>query len=118
MLYLYLGYILAQTFAVIEKLTTATMSPLALFFSILAFIIWSAFPVVGYLFAKVLKARGNLNNKALLVSGFALGFVENIVFHFDILPYGWESAGSFIVVALAFGLAFVYLTKPSQLIRQ
>ncbi|WP_085299352.1 hypothetical protein [Cognaticolwellia mytili] len=117
MLYLYLGYILAQTFAVIEKLMTATMSPLALFFSIVAFVIWSAFPMLGYLLAKVFKAKGNLNNKTLLASGFALGFVENILFHFDILPYGWEGAGTFIVATLAFCLAFVCLTKPVQLVR-
>ncbi len=118
MLYLYLGYIFAQSYAVIEKLVTESISALAIFFSIVVFIIWSTFPVAGYLLAKAFKARGNLNNKALLASGFALGFVENILFHFNILPYGWESAGTFIVFGLSFGLAFVYLAKPLQLVRQ
>jgi hypothetical protein len=118
MLYLYLGYIFAQSYAVTEKLLTASITPLAMFFSIVVFIIWSTFPVAGYLLGKVFKAKGNLNNKALFASGFSLGFVENILFHFNILPYGWESVGTFIVFALAFGLAFVYLTKPSQLIHQ
>ena len=118
MLYLYLGYIFAQSYAVTEKLVTASISPLAIFFSIVVFIIWSIFPVAGYLLAKVFKAKGNLNNKALLASGFALGFVENILFHFNILPYGWESAGTFIVFGMSFGLAFICLTKPLQLVRQ
>ena len=118
MLYLYLGYVLAQLYAVIEKLLTESISPVAMFFSIVVFIIWSTFPVVGYLLANAFKAKGNLNNKALLASGFALGFVENILFHFNILPYGWESAGTFIVFGLSFGLAFVYLAKPLQLVRQ
>ena len=118
MLYLYLGYVLAQLYAVIEKLLTESISPVAMFFSIVVFIIWSTFPVAGYLLAKAFKAKGNLSNKALLASGFALGFVENILFHFNILPYGWESAGTFIVFGLSFGLAFVYLVKPLQLVRQ
>lgn len=118
MLYLYLGYVLAQLYAVIEKLLTESISPVAMFFSIVVFIIWSTFPVAGYLLAKAFKAKGNLNKKALLASGFALGFVENILFHFNILPYGWESAGTFIVFGLSFGLAFVYLAKPLQLVRQ
>ena len=118
MLYLYLGYVLAHSYAVIEKLVTESISPVAMFFSVVVFIIWSTFPVVGYLLAKAFKAKGNLNNKALLASGFALGFVENILFHFNILPYGWESAGTFIVFGLSFGLAFVYLAKPLQLVRQ
>lgn len=117
MLYLYLGYIFAQSYAVTQKLLSASISPLAMFFSIVVFIIWSTFPVAGYLLAKVFRAKGNLNNKTLLASGFALGFVENILFHFNILPYGWESAGTFIVFGLSFGLAFVYLTKPLQLVR-
>lgn len=118
MLYLYLGYVFAQLYAVIEKLLTESISPVAMFFSVVVFIIWSTFPVAGYLLAKAFKARGNLNNKALLVSGFALGFVENILFHFNILPYGWESAGTFIVFGLSFGLAFVYLAKPLQVVRR
>lgn len=118
MLYLYLGYVLAHSYAVIEKLVTESISPVAMFFSVVVFIIWSTFPVVGYLLGRAFKAKGNLNNKALLASGFALGFVENILFHFNILPYGWESAGTFIVFGLSFGLAFVYLAKPLRLVRQ
>ena len=118
MLYLYLGYIFAQSYAVTEKLVTESISPIAMFFSIVVFIIWSTFPVAGYLLGRAFKAKGNLNNKALLASGFALGFVENILFHFNILPYGWESAGTFIVFGLSFGLAFVYLAKPLHMVRQ
>lgn len=115
MLYLYLGYIVAQSYAVTEKLVTSSISPLAMFFSIVVFIIWSSFPVAGYLVAKGFNAQGSLNSKALFICGFMLGFVENILFYLDILPYGWESSGSFIVFVMSFALAFVSLPKPVKL---
>jgi len=114
MLYLYLGYILAQSYAVIEKLILSNIAPLAMFFSVVVFIIWSVFPVLGYLLAKICKAKGNLNNKTFLVCGLALGAVENVLFHFNILSYGQESVGTLIVFCLSFALAYVSLKKPLQ----
>lgn len=118
MLYLYLGYVFAQSYAVIEKLIVSNISPLAMFFSIVVFIIWSTFPVAGFLIAKAFNANGNLNNKALFGCGFAFGFVENILFYFNILPYGWETAGTLIVFMLSFALAFIQLMRPRQLLLQ
>ena len=114
MLYLYIGYILAQSYAVIEKLVVSNIAPLAMFFSVVVFIIWSVFPVVGYLLAKVCKANGNLNNKTLMVCGLVLGCVENVLFHFNILTYGQESLGTLIVFCLSFALAYVSLNKKLQ----
>jgi len=114
MWYLYLGYIFAQSYAVIEKLIVANISPLAMFFSVVVFFIWSTFPVAGYLLAKICRAEGNLNRKVLLVCGFALGFVENILFHFNLLTYGQQTLGTFIVFCLSFSLAYISLNKPLQ----
>ena len=112
MLYLYLGYIIAQSYAVIEKLVLSSISPLAIFFSVVVFLIWSTFPVAGYLVAKLCQAKGNLNHKALLASGFILGFVENILFHFNVLRYGQETIGTLVVFCLSFALAYISANKP------
>lgn len=114
MWYLYLGYILAQSYAVIEKLIVSNITPLAMFFSVLVFFIWSTFPVAGYLFAKICQAQGRLNRKVLLVCGFILGFVENILFHFNVLTYGQETLGTIIVFCLSFMLAYLSFNKPLQ----
>ena len=114
MWYLYLGYIVAQSYAVIEKLIFSSITPLAMFFSLVVFFIWSIFPVAGYLLAKICRAPGYLNNKVLLGCGFVLGFVENILFHFNLLTYGQETLGTFIVFCLSFILAFISFNKPIQ----
>ncbi len=114
MWYLYLGYIVAQSYAVIEKLIFSSITPLAMFFSLVVFFIWSTFPVAGYLLAKICRAPGYLNNKVLLGCGFVLGFVENILFHFNLLTYGQETLGTFIVFCLSFILAFISSYKPLQ----
>ncbi len=114
MWYLYLGYILAQSYAVVEKLIVSNITPLAMFFSVLVFFIWSTFPVAGYLLAKICRAPANLNSKMLLACGFVLGFVENILFHFNVLTYGQETLGTFIVFCLSFLLAYISYYKPLQ----
>jgi len=113
MLYLYLGYIFSQSYAVIEKLVVSNIAPLAMFFSVVVFLLWSALPVAGYLLAKWCKAKGNLSNKVLVVCGFIFGVVENTLFHFNILSYGSETLATFMVFCLSFALAHISLTKPT-----
>lgn len=113
MLYLYLGYILAQSYAVVEKLVVSNITPLAMFFSVVVFFIWSTFPVAGYAVAKAFSAKGQLTHKTLLIAGLSLGLLENILFHFNILSYGQETQGTLIVFCLSFALAYLTFNKPA-----
>ncbi|SEL65700.1 hypothetical protein SAMN05216262_11672 [Colwellia chukchiensis] len=113
MLYLYLGYIAAQLYAVTEKIIVSQISALAIFFSIVVFFLWSSFPVAGYLLAKLLRAKGALNPKLLFVFGCSFGVLENTLFHYNILSYGQETLGTFIVFCLSFALAYFSDNKPT-----
>ncbi|MGB1261456.1 MAG: hypothetical protein ACPG52_00995 [Cognaticolwellia sp.] len=107
MFYLYLGYVLAQSYSVIEKIALSNISILAIFFSMVVFFIWSILPVTGYLVAQFFKGKGQLPNKVLFVSGVSLGVIENLLFHFNFLVYGQETLGTCLIFFLSFVLAWL-----------
>ena len=85
MLYLYLGFLIAQSFSVFKVLYNAHLPPLAVAFSITVFLIWTFVPILGYLAAKLIGARPQYNGLSLFLFGLAVCMFEKLLFRFDLL---------------------------------
>ena len=84
MLYLYLGFLLAQSYSVINVIYTANVSLLIAAFSMIVFFTWSVLPIMGYGLAKLLGAKGYCNKHLLIALGSVISLSEQALFHFDI----------------------------------
>lgn len=67
MLYLYLGYVVTQLYAIAEVFSKNTMAPSALLFSLVVFVIWSFIPVLAYLLAKAMVLKAKLTESVYLL---------------------------------------------------
>ncbi len=112
MLYLYLGYVVTQFYAIFDVFTKATIAPSAIFFSLIVFIIWSFIPVLGYFFGKMLGARGLANNITLFIAGIVVALIENGLTYFNILNDKQFNIGAAVVLVLFFFIAYLPLNKP------
>jgi len=115
MLYLYLGYVLTQFYAIAEVFSKNTVAPSAVFFSLIVFVIWSFMPVLGYLFAKAIGAKGFANKSTLLIAGVVVALIENGLVHFNILDDKQLNTGTAIVLLLFFLIAYLPLNKQKNL---
>jgi len=107
MLALYFGYLAVQTFGIIDVFLRNTIAPSAAFFSIIVFIIWSFIPLLGYLLAKALGARGTTSKPLLFIAGSSIALFENSWFYFDLFTKGQDLFATVIVFILFFVLAFI-----------
>jgi hypothetical protein len=111
MLYLYLGYVVTQLYAIADVFSKETIAPSAMFFSLVVFVIWSFIPVLGYFFAKMLGAKGYANKVTLLISGVTIALIENSLRYFNILNDKQLNIGTAIVLLLFFLVAYLPLNK-------
>jgi len=118
MLYLYLGYVVTQFYAIADVFSKETIAPSALFFSLVVFVIWSFIPVLGYFFAKLLNAKGHATKFTLLVSGVIVALIENSLTYFDILNNKQLNIGTAIVLLLFFLIAYLPLSKQESVTLQ
>ncbi len=116
-LYLYLGYFLVKLYSVANVLFRENLVFSALFFSIIVFFIWSFIPVLGYLFAKLIGAKGQSSTKILLIIGAGVGLLENALFYFNILTPYQGDIGMLIVTGLFFITAYFSLNEPAFLLK-
>ncbi len=112
MLYLFFGYFLAQFFPLIERLYTSNISLLAMFFSLVVFVIWTSIPMLGYILAMIFKANGDLNKYLLMTLGAITGSIENALFYFDLLSYEQNWFATIAVSLVFFIIAFISFDKP------
>jgi len=111
-LYLYLGYSLVKFYSVANVLSQQSLAFSALLFSIVVFFIWSFIPVLGYLFAKLIGAKGQSSAITLLVIGIGAGLLENALFYFKLLTPYQGDMGTLIVMGLFFITAYFSLKAP------
>jgi len=111
-LYLYLGYFLVKLYSVVGVLSQEKIALSALIFSIIVFFIWSFIPVLAYLFAKLIGAKGRSSAKVLFIIGASTALVENALFYFNILtPYQGDQ-GMLIVMCVFFITPYFSLKGP------
>ena len=106
-MYLYLGYLLVQSYTLISKLLQTSMPFSAVIFSIVVFFIWTFIPFLGYCLAKLFKAEGHLSHSALFVFGVVIGLVEKGLFYFNLLSQEQNTIGTLMVFTLFFTVAYV-----------
>jgi|GEM_PF-1259430 len=107
MLHLYLGYLSVQLYSFIALLHDSSYPFSVYIFSILVCLIFSFIPVLGYFLAKKVGAKGLTNHWVLLLSGFAAGLMEKMLYHFNILTFTDDNTGSIVMFVLLFLFAFV-----------
>ncbi len=115
MLALYLGYLTVQTYGIIDVFFKNTIAPSAAFFSIVVFIIWSFMPLLGYLLAKVLGAKGTANKPLLFIVGISVALFENGCFYFNWFEKGEDLFATVMVFILFFIVAYLPLTKTAKI---
>jgi hypothetical protein len=112
MQYLYLGYVVTQFYALVDVFTKNTVAPSAIFFSLVVFVIWSFIPVLGYLLAKSIGAKGYASKLNLFIGGIVIALIENGLTYFNLLSQQQYNIGTAIVFLLFFLIAYLPLNKP------
>lgn len=113
MLYLYLGYVVIQFYAIFNVFTKNTVAPSAIFFSLVVFVIWSFIPIIGYAIAKSFGACGQSNKIILVVSGMIIALVENGLTYFNLIEEQQYNIATIIVFTLFFIVAYLPLNKQT-----
>lgn len=85
MLYLYLGYLLGQSYTAVQVMYHAQISFMALIFSIIVFLIWTFFPVLPYGAAKLMGARNKHNGFLLFAVGVSVSLLEKLLAYSGLL---------------------------------
>ncbi len=116
-LYLYLGYFLVKLYSVVGVLSQQKLAFSALFFSIVVFFVWSFIPVLAYLFAKLIGAKGRSSAKVLFVIGASAALLENALFYFNVLTPYQGDRGTLIVMGIFFITAYFSLKSPRFFVR-
>lgn len=114
---LYLGYFLVKFYSVINIFSQQSMPLSSLIFSIVVFVIWTFIPVLGYLFAKLIGAKGKSSARILFIVGAVVGLFENVLFNFEFfMPYQGD-VSIIMVMVLFFITAFISLKESSFLLK-
>jgi len=111
-LYLYLGYFLVKLYSVVGVLSQQKVALSALFFSIVVFFVWSFIPVLAYLLAKLIGAKGRSSARVLFVIGASAALLENALFYYNVLTPYQGDRGTLIVMGIFFITAYFSLETP------
>lgn len=112
-IYLYFGYSLVKLYSVINVLSQQSIALSSLIYSLVIFAVWSFIPVLGYLFAKLIGAKGHSNAKMLFVVGAAVGLLESTLLYFDAFAEFRGDVSTLIVMGIFFMTAYFSLKEPS-----
>ena len=83
----------------------------------MVFVIWTFIPVLGYLFAKLIGAKGKSSARILFIVGAVVGLFENVLFNFEFfMPYQGD-VSIIMVMVLFFITAFISLKESSFLLK-
>ncbi|KGJ94364.1 hypothetical protein [Colwellia psychrerythraea] len=111
MWYLYLGYVVIQFYAIIDVFSRNSLAVSAVLFSIVVFIIWSFIPILGYILAKALGAKGYAKRIPLLLCGVIIGLSENALTYFNLIAEKQYNIGTALVFILCFVIAYLPLNR-------
>ena len=111
MWYLYLGYVVIQFYAIADVFSRNSLAASAVLFSIAVFIIWSFTPMLGYLLAKALGAKGYAKKIPLLLCGVIIGLSENALTYFNLIAEKQYNIGTALVFILCFVIAYLPLNR-------
>ena len=119
MLYLYLGFLLTQSPVVIKVIYNANIPLLTIAFSIIVFMIWSLFPILGFALGKgvgkLINVKTYCNKYILFTLGCSISIIEQALFHFEILSQKDGYAAMLVTASLFFGAAFVSLSRKQTI---
>ena len=115
--YLYLGYALVKLYSIANSLLNQNLALSALIFSIVVFLVWSFIPVLGYLLAKLIGAKGQSSAKVLLLIGIGAGLFENGLFYYHILTPYQGDIGTIVVMGIFFITAYFSLQTPISFVK-
>ncbi len=93
---------------------SATMSIDAIVFSIVVFLIWSFIPFLGYVIAKMFKAKGRSSGLFLFAYGAAVGLSEKGLLKLDILSIDNQYIGYIGAIVLFTAVAYVSVQFPAR----
>lgn len=113
MLYLYIGFVFAQSFSVAQVIYNANIPPLTIMFSIIVFLVWSLLPLLGYGAARLMGAKLECSKYLLLFLGISISVIEQLLFHFDVLTTVDGYLTTLVTAGLFFAVAFLPLSKSS-----
>ncbi len=116
-MYLYFGYLSIQFLVVINKLLQENISISAILFSVAVVFVWAFLPFMGYLLAKLLKAKGRASKYVLFSFGAGIGLVEYSLFYFDILLNKQNTISTVIVFFLFFIIAYISTNKTEFIVQ-
>jgi hypothetical protein len=111
MWYLYLGYVVIQFYAIADVFSRNSLAASAVLFSIVVFLIWSFIPMLGYILAKALGAKGYVNKIPLLLCGVIIGLSENALTYFNLIAEKQYNIGTALVFILCFVIAYLPLNR-------
>jgi len=111
MLYLYMGFLFAQSFSVAQVIYNANIPPLTIVFSIIVFLAWSFLPVLGYGAARLFGAKLECNKYLLIFLGVCISIIEKVLFHFEVLTTMDGYMTTLVTASLFFATAFLPLNK-------
>lgn len=116
-IYLYFGYSLVKLYSVITVLSQQSIAFSSLIYSLVIFAVWSFIPVLGYLLAKLIGAKGHSSAKMLFIVGTVVGLLESTLLYFDAFSEYRGDVSTLIVMGIFFMTAYFSLKEPSFLLK-
>ena len=107
MLALYFGYLIVQLVFLASVKLPQGMDLSSIIFSVTVFVVWSFLPVVAYIGAKAIGAKGNLPKIILFGIGISAAVIEKLLLEFDILNNEQQMIGFSLVCITFFAIAYV-----------
>lgn len=112
--YLYLGFLLAQSFSVAQVIYNANIPILTVLFSVIVFLIWSFFPILGYALARAFGKKLVVNKYVLITLGLSISLLEQLLYHLDILTSKDGYLTILLTAAMFFAIAFLPLNRKGM----
>lgn len=106
--FLYLGFLLGQSFPVAQVIYKANIPPLTIVFSVIVFLIWSFFPVMGYGLARFFGKRLTYSKATLIALGLIISLIEQLLFYYELL----SNKDGYVTMLVTGSLFFVIALLP------
>jgi hypothetical protein len=107
--YLYLGFLLGQSFSVAQVIYSANIPLLTIVFSIIVFLIWSFIPVMGFALARLLGAQLKYTKYWLVALGVMISLIEQLLYHYNVITSKDGYVTMLLTATLFFAVAYLPL---------
>ncbi len=109
--YLYLGFLLGQSFSVVQVIYNASIPLLTIVFSIVVFLTWSFLPLMGYALARLLGAQLKYTKYWLIALGLMISLIEQVIYYYDVTTSKDGYATILVTASLFFAVAYLPLSQ-------